>query len=110
VIQHAVHIGFEIEVPDTKDLIAQRFEVLGSLEISFHCIGLRMSRAVEFNDELRGFAKKISDIGAARGLSPKLQPIQAAITQARPKAPLVLGLATAQNASISCQAIRHTKG
>ena len=106
-IEHAVHIGFEVDVPDAKDLITEPIEMLRSQAIQFDRSWVRMLRAVELHDELRGFAKKVSDVRTTGRLSPKFQSIEAAVAQPRPEAAFVLGLIAAQKARVLCKPAHH---
>jgi len=91
--EHTVGVFQNVIVPETNNAIALAFKPCRAAQIA-RAIGVLP--AIKLNNQPTVSAKEVSDVGAKRNLSPKLESEKSAIAQMRPKTLLSLCLIDAQ--------------
>jgi hypothetical protein len=81
-LQYAFGIFEHVIVPESNDTIAARFEPAGSLVIPL--LVRRVLATIDLDDELRGGAEEIDNVGADRLLSSKTKAIELSASQPHP--------------------------
>src|SRR5215813_12059203 len=67
--KNAIGIGQDLVIPEAEGAVALGFEPLGARLVSFRIE--RVLTAVDFDDQLRGGAKEIDNVGTDRRLAPE---------------------------------------
>ena len=68
-------LGIRLDVPESKNAIAGRFEESRTFRVVFRLPALRVMRAVKLDDDLGAMAHKVGVVFADRCLPPKMKSI-----------------------------------
>src|SRR5437899_4160908 len=89
-LQHAVDILDDLAVPDSNNAKALIVQPARASFVAPHTRLIAMLRAIEFDEQMRGHAREISNVRTDRNLSPEMRTLQREFLQMAPEPLLCL--------------------
>jgi hypothetical protein len=110
-LQHAVHVGDEVVVPEADDAKARRLEPMRARFVAENVSILSMLRTIDFDHEPCGHACEVGDIGPNGHLPAKMCSMHWPMTQTSPQPGFGIGLVeTKPSSGLASKSVDRTLG
>ena len=83
-VQRAIHVVVNSDIPNTDDTIALLFKPLITRFVTASLSLLSVPGTIQLNDQLRAVTGKIDDVGTKRDLATKMQTLSAPLPNPQP--------------------------